>query len=60
MALQSIKSLDNIKLSKGDRARQKYLLGSVYEKKLWRGEDAQKSLPRVHRSRCKLCLGKVG
>ena len=41
-ALRVIKSLDNIKLKPSDRARQKYLLGSVYEK-LWRDEDAQKA-----------------
>jgi hypothetical protein len=39
-ALDVIKSLDKIELSKNDRARQKYLLGSTYDK-LWRGEDAQ-------------------
>ncbi len=39
-ALEVIKSLNTVKLSKNDRARQKYLLGSVYEK-LWRGEEAQ-------------------
>jgi tetratricopeptide (TPR) repeat protein len=39
-ALDVIKSLDTVKLSKGDRSRQKYLLGSIYEK-LWRGEEAQ-------------------
>ncbi len=39
-ALKVIKSLDKIKLSKSNRARQKYLLGSVYEK-LWRDDDAK-------------------
>ncbi|MEA2092114.1 MAG: flagellar protein, partial [Campylobacterota bacterium] len=39
-ALEVIKSLNSIDLSKDDRARQKYLLGSIYEK-LWRGEEAQ-------------------
>jgi hypothetical protein len=41
-ALQTIKSLDNVELDKGDRSRQKYLLGSIYEK-LWRGEEAQQA-----------------
>ena len=41
-ALRVIKSLDKIKLKSSERARQKYLLGSVYEK-LWRDEDAQKA-----------------
>ncbi len=41
-ALEVIKSLDKVKLSKGDKSRQKYLLGSIYEK-LWRGEEAQKA-----------------
>ncbi|WP_373000718.1 tol-pal system YbgF family protein [Sulfurimonas sp.] len=39
-ALEIIKSLDTVELSKGDRSRQKYLLGAIYEK-LWRGEEAQ-------------------
>ncbi|WP_373035084.1 flagellar protein [Sulfurimonas sp.] len=39
-ALEIIKSLDKVKLSKNNRARQKYLLGSTYDK-LWRGEEAQ-------------------
>ncbi len=39
-ALKIIKSLNTVELKKGDRARQKYLLGSVYEK-LWRGDEAQ-------------------
>ncbi len=38
-ALDVIKSLDKIELKKSDRARQKYLLGSIYEK-LWRDEEA--------------------
>ncbi|EQB39786.1 hypothetical protein M947_04210 [Sulfurimonas hongkongensis] len=41
-ALEVIKSLDEIKISNSNRARQKYLLGTVYEK-LWRGEDAQRA-----------------
>lgn len=41
-ALDIIKSLDSIELSKLDRARQKYLLGSIYNK-LWRGEEARKA-----------------
>jgi len=41
-ALQTIKSLDSVELDKGDRSRQKYLLGSIYEK-LWRGEEAQQA-----------------
>jgi len=41
-ALEIIKSLDNAELSKSDRARQKYLLGSV-NSKLWRDEEAQKA-----------------
>jgi len=38
-ALETIKSLDTIELNKTDRARQKYLLGTVYNK-LWRGQEA--------------------
>jgi tetratricopeptide (TPR) repeat protein len=41
-ALRVIKSLDKIKLNKAQRARQKYLLGNVYQK-LWRDEDAKKA-----------------
>ena len=41
-ALEVIKSLDDVKLSKTNRSRQKYLLGTVYSK-LWRDEDAQKA-----------------
>lgn len=42
-ALEVIKSLDNVTtLSSSQRARQKYLLGSVYAK-LWRDEEAQKA-----------------
>ena len=37
-----MKSLDSVEIKKSDRARQKYLLGSIYEK-LWRDEEAQKS-----------------
>ena len=39
-ALEVIKSLDNVNLSKSKRARQKYILGTLYEK-LWREEEAQ-------------------
>ncbi len=41
-ALDIMKSLDSVEIEKSDRARQKYLLGSIYEK-LWRDEEAQKS-----------------
>ena len=41
-ALKVIKSLDDIELTKSQRARQKYLLGSVYSK-LWQEENAQKA-----------------
>lgn len=41
-ALNIIKSLDKLELSRLDRARQKYLLGSVLAK-LWRDEEAQKA-----------------
>ena len=41
-ALEVIKSLDDVKISSADRSRQKYLLGTTYEK-LWRGEDAEKA-----------------
>ena len=41
-ALEVIKSLDAVELSKSDRARQKYLLGTVYSK-LWRDEEAMKA-----------------
>ena len=39
-AMEIIKSLDNIKLSPSKRARQKYLLGTIYTK-LWREDDAK-------------------
>lgn len=42
LALEVIKSLDSATLEKEDRARQKYLLGSVYAK-LWRDEEANKA-----------------
>ena len=41
-ALKIIKSLDTVELSKKDRSRQKYLLGTVYSK-LWRNTDADKA-----------------
>ncbi len=41
-ALDVIKSLDTIELPAEIRARQKYLLGSVYSK-LWRDEEAKKA-----------------
>ena len=41
-ALTIIRSLDTVKLSKNDRARQKYLLGMVLSK-LWRDAAAQKA-----------------
>ena len=41
-ALKVIQSLDNIKLDKTSRARQKYLLGSVLNK-LWRDDEAKKA-----------------
>jgi len=41
-ALETIKSLNNVKLDESDRARQKYLLGSVYSR-LWRNDDAKKA-----------------
>ena len=41
-ALNIIKSLDSIELKANQRARQKYLLGSSYER-LWREEEAQKA-----------------
>lgn len=41
-ALDVIKSLDALELSNSDRARQKYLQGSVLDK-LWRGDDAQEA-----------------
>jgi tetratricopeptide (TPR) repeat protein len=39
-ALKIIRLLDNVELDKSDRARQKYLMGSVLSK-LWRDEEAQ-------------------
>jgi len=39
-ALDVIRSLDGIELKSSQRARQKYLLGSILEK-LWRDDDAQ-------------------
>jgi len=41
-ALEVIESLEAVELNKNDRARQKYLLGSVLEK-LWRDEESQKA-----------------
>ena len=41
-ALQIIKSLDTVELSKKDRSRQKYLLGTIYSK-LWKEADADKA-----------------
>ncbi len=41
-ALQTIKVLNNVNMEKTNRARQKYLLGTVYSK-LWRDEDANKA-----------------
>ena len=41
-ALETIKSLDDITLKPKQRARQKYLLGSIYDK-LWREENADKA-----------------
>ncbi|QOP46365.1 tetratricopeptide repeat protein [Sulfurimonas paralvinellae] len=41
-ALSVIRSLDTLKLSKNERARQKYLLGMALGK-LWRDEEAQKA-----------------
>lgn len=41
-ALDIIESLDMVELSNVNRARQKYLLGSILSK-LWRNEDAQKA-----------------
>lgn len=41
-AYEAIKSLDKVKLNKNDRARQKYLLGSVLEK-LWKDDEANKA-----------------
>lgn len=45
-ALDLIKSLNNIKLKKKDKARQLYLLGSVYTK-LWRDSDAMMAYDEV-------------
>jgi len=41
-ALEVIKSLDNVKLTPAQRARQKYLLGAVYSK-LWQEENAKEA-----------------
>ena len=41
-ALDIIESLNAVELNKSDRARQKYLLGTVYSK-LWRDEEANKA-----------------
>jgi len=41
-ALDIMKSLDNVDLSKAERSRQKYLLGTMYSK-LWRDEEARKA-----------------
>jgi len=41
-ALKVIKSLDKVNIKNSERARQKYLLGSIYSK-LWREEDASKA-----------------
>ena len=41
-ALKIIESLDTLELAKSQRARQKYLLGTIYGK-LWRDEDAKRA-----------------
>ena len=41
-ALEVIKSLNAVELNKSDRARQKYLLGTIYAK-LWRDKEAIKA-----------------
>ncbi|PHS58529.1 MAG: flagellar protein [Sulfurimonas sp.] len=41
-ALEIIESLNDKKLNKSDRSRQKYLLGSIYSK-LWRNDDAKEA-----------------
>lgn len=41
-ALEVIKLLNEVELNNSDRARQKYLLGTVYSK-LWRDEEAMKA-----------------
>jgi len=41
-ALEVIKLLNAVELNKSDRARQKYLLGTVYSK-LWRDEEAKEA-----------------
>jgi cytochrome c-type biogenesis protein CcmH/NrfG len=41
-ALEVLLTLENVELSNNNRARQKYLLGTVYAK-LWREGDATKS-----------------
>ncbi|MDT8337879.1 MAG: flagellar protein, partial [Sulfurimonas sp.] len=41
-ALEVIQSLDDVELSKNNRARQKYLLGTVLEK-LWKDDASQKA-----------------
>ena len=41
-ALDVMKSADMLELNNKDRARQKYLLGSIYSK-LWRDQEAQKA-----------------
>lgn len=45
-ALEVIKSLESIELKKKDRVRQKYLLGSIYNK-LWRDSEADKAYKEV-------------
>lgn len=45
-ALEVISSLDNVKLSKKDRARQMYLKGAVLEK-LWRNDEAKKTYKKA-------------
>ena len=45
-ALETIKSLNNVELNKKDKARQQYLLGSVYTK-LWRDSEAKKAYDEV-------------
>jgi len=47
-ALDIIQSLNILKLSKQDKARQQYLLGSVYTK-LWRDKDAIKAFEEVEK-----------
>ena len=57
-ALDVIASLDDVKLSKSQRARQKYLKGAVLDK-LWRNEEAKKAYKEAYEADPNSAWGKL-